>query len=76
VFTSWTHPIRFRGGAEGYNDILGLRIGPITDDSDVPCCRISSFLLMTYCILQLKMLAYGLGPKDEAAFVDNFIIEL
>ena len=47
-----------------------------TDEPDVLFCRTSSFLIMISLSLQLGMLAYSLGLKDEAAFLYHLIVDL
>ena len=63
------------GGSIGrWSACVGGRSGTgWTNDS---LCRVFSFLFMRPPSLQLGMLPYSLGLEDEAAFVDDFVVEL
>ena len=67
-----------KGGPAGpigsWRAYLGGRSG--TGWTNESLCRVFSFLFMRPPSLQLGMLPYSLGLEDEAAFVDDFFIEL
>ena len=67
-----------KGGAAGsigcWSACVGGRSG--TGWTNESLCRVFSFLFMRPQSLQLGMLPYSLGLEDEAAFVDDFVIQL
>ena len=67
-----------KGGLAGSIGCWSARVGGRsgTGWTNESLCRVFSFLFMRPPSLQLGMLAYSLGLKDETAFVDNLIIEL